>query len=218
MDIYYFNAETLIGTFNPRRCADYYNDPSLLDTDIKQVLLTSGCQEWAKGYRSKDVGWESDFKLLLRNFVNDKALNYGVLEKWCSRSDYQDIDDKDFARHYPEKDKPIIPGQPTIDIVHWKIKQTNSVIEVGLMSDRQWVHATANLIFPFLFYNFHALQAKAVNYKLYGGFCESKRCDGNLYLTRTTGSKTKFCSDSCRTFTNVRSLRKRRKEGELMQA
>ena len=41
MDIYYFNAETLIGTFNPRRCADYYNDPSLLDTDIKQVLLTS---------------------------------------------------------------------------------------------------------------------------------------------------------------------------------
>ena len=76
----------------------------------------------------------------------------------------------------------------------------------------------ANLLFPFLFYNFHALQAKAVNYKLYGGFCQSERCGGNIYLTRTTGSKTKFCSDNCRTFTNVRSLRKRRKEGELMQA
>ena len=217
MNIYYFNAEALLGTFNPRRCADYYNSPDLLDADIKQVLLTSGRQEWAEDYRSRD-DWQSDFKLLLRNFVNDKGLNYVVLEKWCPRSHYQDIDNKVFKRRCPEKEEPTLPGGTTIDIVHWKIKQNNSVIEVGLALDGQWVHATANLIFPFLFYNFHALQAKAVNYKLYGGFCQSERCGGNIYLTRTTGSKTKFCSDNCRTFTNVRSLRKRRKEGELMQA
>ena len=211
MNIYYFNAETLLGTFNPRRCADYYNNPSLLDTDIKRVLLTSGRQEWAEGYCSKDVKWESDFKLLLRNFVNDKALDYEVLEKWCSRSDYQDIDHKGFERRYPEKSKPILLGGTTIDVVHWKIKQTESVIEVGISFDGHWVYATANLIFPFLFYNFHALQARIANYKFIGGVCQLKNC-GKLYLKTTTGSKPKFCSRKCKSHQSVRILRMKRKE------
>ena len=217
--IYYFNAETLQGTFNSRRCADYYNDPSLLEADIRQVLLTSGGQEWIEECSIKDIEWKSDFKLLLRNFVNDKALDYGVLEKWCRRPDYEAIDHKAFEKRDPEPSKTITNRKPTFDLVRWEIEQTDSTITVSVVEiEGQRKDAILKLIFSFLFYNFHALQARAVNYKLDGGFCQSERCGGNLYLSRKTGSKTKFCSEQCKTFENVRTYRRRRKEGNFMQA
>ncbi len=78
-----------------------------------------------------------------------------------------------------------------------------------LVHSGSWKEALTTLLFGFLFYNFHALQAKAVNYKYVGGTCQS--CE-KIYMTTTTGIKTKYCSKRCKTRENVKVLRMRRKE------
>ena len=64
-----------------------------------------------------------------------------------------------------------------------------------LVYSGNWKQALTTLLFGFLFYNFHALQAKALNYKYVGGTCRS--CE-KIYMTTTTGRKTKYCSKRCK--------------------
>ena len=75
----------------------------------------------------------------------------------------------------------------------------------------------ANLLFPFLFYNFHALQAKDIGYKYLGGYCEARNCK-DLYLVHSTGWKPKFCSPRCRNYKNVNLTRDKLRREKLAQS
>ena len=208
-ELYFFNSNQLLQLFNPRSCANYYNDPDQLELDIKHFLLTSNNQKWSDEYSLTGYDWQSDFKQLVHNFTQDKGLYYKLLEKYCSRSDYQAIDEQCLSYRYPPPSKPIIPNQTEIDIVDWSIKQSESTIEITLVRSGSWKDALTTLLFTFLFYNFHALQAKAINYKYVGGTCQSCK---KVYLSTTTGSKTKYCSQHCRRHESMKVLRMRRKE------
>ena len=76
-----------MGLFDPRRCG---ND--LLQEDIEDFLRDSRQLEWANEYSTKEVNWKSDFSQLIKVFVKNEGLDYKVLDRWCSRSDYAAID------------------------------------------------------------------------------------------------------------------------------
>ena len=215
-EVYFFNSDELLRVFNPRSCANYYNDPNQLELDIKDFLLTSNNQKWADEYSLTGYDWENDFKQLVRNFIQNKGLDYKLLEKYCSRSDYQAIDEQCLSFRWPLKSKPPIPNAEMFDPVNWSIKQHKSRIQIMLVHSGTWKHALTVLLLVFLFYNFHALQAKAVNYKYVGGTCQSCK---KVYMTTTTGIKTKYCSKRCKDRENVKVFRMRRKEEqEVLQA
>ena len=218
-ELYFFNSNQLLQLFNPRNCANYYNDPDQLELDIKHFLLTSNNQKWSDDYSPTGYDWQSDFKKLVHNFIQDRGLEYKLyelLEKHCSRSDYLAINEQRLSDRYPPPSKPIIPYQTEIDIVDWSIGQRESTIEITLVRSGSWKGALTTLLFTFLFYNFHALQAKAINYKYVGGTCRS--CE-KVYLSTTTGSKTKYCSQHCRRHENMKVLRiKRKEEKKAMEA
>ena len=215
-DLYYFNSDELLRLFNPRSCANYYNDPDQLELDIKDFLLTSNNQKWADEYSLAGYDWQNDFKQLIRNFIQNKGLDYKLLEKHCSRSDYQAIDDQRLNFRWPPKSEPIIPEGFHFDEFHWSIEQHKSRLQIMLVHSKSWKQALTTLLFEFLFYNFHALQAKALNYKYVGGTCQS--CE-KVYMTTTTGRKTKYCSKRCKDRENVKVFRIRRKEEqEVLQA
>ena len=215
-EVYFFNSDELLRVFNPRSCANYYNDPNQLELDIKDFLLTSNNQKWADEYSLTGYDWENDFKQLVRNFIQNKGLDYKILEKYCSRSIYQSIDEQSLECRWPLESKPPIPNIEMFDPIDWSIKQHKSRIQIMLVHSGTWKHALTALLLVFLFYNFHALQAKAVNYKYVGGTCQSCK---KVYMTTTTGIKTKYCSKRCKDRENVKVFRMRRKEEqEVLQA
>ena len=215
-EVYFFNSDELLRVFNPRSCANYYNDPNQLELDIKDFLLTSNNQKWADEYSLTGYDWENDFKQLVRNFIQNKGLDYKILEKYCSRSIYQSIDEQSLECRWPLESKSPIPNTEMYDPIHWSFEQHKSRIQIMLVHSGRWKKALTTLLFGFLFYNFHALQAKAVNYKYVGGTCQSCK---KIYMTTTTGSKTKYCSQHCRRHESMKVLRMRRKaEKRAMEA
>jgi|ETNmetMinimDraft_26_1059896.scaffolds.fasta_scaffold22569_2 hypothetical protein len=210
--VFYFNTEDLMRLFHPKRCGNYFNEPNLLQDDIRSFLRESGQLEWADIYSTEDINWVGDFRELLKDFIKNKGLDYKVLERWCSRSDYGAIDKEAFSRRFPPKVESIGIGIQVADVAHWWIKQWDSSekIELGLVSKTKWPLALSNLFFPFLFYNFHALYAKAIGYKYLGGYCRARKCK-NLYLVSTTGSLPKFCDPVCRNRENVNLFREKQR-------
>ena len=136
-----------------------------------------------------------------------------MLERWCSRSDYAAIDKQAFSRIYPPKVISIGVETPVVDVTHWWIEQPKSSgdSKLVLVAESDWMQAFSNLAFPFLFYNFHALQAKAIGYKYRGGYCQSRACD-DLYLVEATGWKPKYCSPRCKNYENVNLTRDKQKK------
>ena len=215
-EVYFFNSDELLRVFNPRSCANYYNDPNQLELDIKDFLLTSNNQKWADEYSLTGYDWECDYKQLVRNFIQNKGLNYKLLEQHCSHSDYQAINEQCLSFRSPPESKPVIPEGFHFDPIHWSFEQHKSRIQIMLVHSGSWKEALTTLLFRFLVYNFHALQTKAVNYKYVGGTCQS--CE-KVYMTTTTGIKTKYCSKRCKTRENVKVLRmRRREEQKVLQA
>ena len=217
--VFYFDTKDLMGLFDPRRCGNYFNEPNLLQEDIESFLRDSGQLEWANEYSTKEVNWTSDFSQLIKAFVKNKGLDYKVLDRWCSRSDYAAIDKQAFSRSYPPKVISIGVETSVVDVTHWWIEQpdSNGKIELGLVAETDWKQAFSNLVFPFLFYNFHALQARVPGYKYRGGYCQSRDCD-DLYLVESTGWKPKYCSPRCRNYENVNLTRDKQREAKLAQS
>ena len=199
---YHFHTDQLKLMLNPSRCADYYNQPQLLESDIKQLLTINNHQSWPDQFSLDDDLWLNDFRQLVDNFVQQQSLDYQILERYCHRADYAAIDQLKLDNGYPQSTLP-----------NWSIRQQGPITQLVLVAEWQWAEAITRLILLFLFYNFHALQARATNYKFSGGNCLQEDC-GQLYLSRTSGSQTKFCSKKCKNRHNVKQSRLRQKAGK----
>jgi len=226
---YEFEFEPINKIISPSNFNTYYYEPEKLEQRLKSYLLARwNNQDIANKFSLENVAWHEDFKKLSEDLLYDNPLDYEILNKWCEIRYYGEIVAGHYLRRYPEPDTVNyrglnLPEDPFGNVVgtnllySWKVERLDNsvVIEDYRENSDNFIFAFVNLVIPHLFFVFHATRNKVKNYLVEVYKCNNiARCNNVFFAINKRGTKPKYCSQKCRTYTNTTNARKIKRKQE----